>query len=67
VKTIQLELPDDMAREMDRAVTAGCFPNASELVRAALREFVGRRRYELMEQQQLQDVAWAVREKPAGK
>ena len=67
MKTLQLELPDDMAREVEQAVATGRFQNAAELVRAALREFVGRRRFELMEQQQLQDVAWVLREKPAGK
>jgi len=67
VKTLQLELPDDMAREVEQAVATGRFQNAAELVRAALREFVGRRRFDLMEQQQLQDVAWILREKPAGK
>ena len=67
MKTLQLELPDDMAREVEQAVATGRFQNAAELVRAALREFVGRRRFELMEQQQLQDVAWILREKPAGK
>lgn len=51
-----------MAREVEQAVADGRFENAADVVRAALREFVGRRRYELMEQQQLQDIAWAVRE-----
>jgi Arc/MetJ-type ribon-helix-helix transcriptional regulator len=67
VKTLQLELPDEIAREVERAVADGRFENAAEVVRAALREFVGRRRYELMEQQQLQDVGWVLREKPGGK
>lgn len=64
MKTLQLELPDEMAREVEKAVAEGRFENAADVVRAALREFVGHRRYELMEQQQLQDVAWAVRETP---
>jgi len=37
------------------------------LVRTLLREFISHRRYELMEQQQLQDSAWALREKSSGK
>ncbi|MFA5191649.1 MAG: hypothetical protein WC740_13035 [Verrucomicrobiia bacterium] len=64
MKTLQLELPDEMAREVEQAVADGRFENAADVVRTALREFVGRRRYELMEQQQLQDIAWAVRETP---
>ena len=67
MKTLQVELPDGMAREVEQAVEAGVFQNTAEVVRAALREFVSRRRYELMERQQLDDVAWALREKSAGK
>ena len=67
MKTLQVELPDAMAREVENAVEAGVFENATEVVRVALREFITHRRFELMEQQQLQDIAWALREKPAGK
>lgn len=67
MKTLQVELPDEMAREVENAVEAGTFKNAAEVVRASLREFISRRRFELMEQQQLEDVAWALREKPAAK
>jgi Arc/MetJ-type ribon-helix-helix transcriptional regulator len=67
MKTLQVELPDEMAREVENAVEAGTFENAAEVVRASLREFISRRRFELMEQQQLQDIAWALREKSAAK
>jgi len=67
MKTLQVELPDEMAREVENAVKTGTFENAAEVVRASLREFISRRRFELMEQQQLQDVAWALREKSAAK
>ena len=67
MKTLQVDLPDQMAREVERVVEAGVFEDAAEVVRAALREFVARRRFELIEQQQLRDIAWALREKPAGK
>jgi Arc/MetJ-type ribon-helix-helix transcriptional regulator len=63
----QVELPDEMAREVENAVETGTFENATEVVRASLREFISRRRFELMEQQQLQDIAWALREKSATK
>lgn len=56
-----------MAREVENAVEAGTFANAAEVVRASLREFISRRRFELLEQQQLQDVAWALRDKSGGK
>jgi Arc/MetJ-type ribon-helix-helix transcriptional regulator len=67
MKTLQVELPDEMAREVENAVEAGAFENAGEVVRVSLREFISRRRFELLEQQQLQDIAWALREKSAAK
>jgi Arc/MetJ-type ribon-helix-helix transcriptional regulator len=67
MKTLQVELPDQMAREVEQAVEAGVFQNATEVVRVALREFISRRRFELMERQQLDDIAWALREKSARK
>jgi len=65
MKMLQVELPDQMAHEITDAVETGKFENATEVVRAALREFISRHRFELMEQQQLKDVAWALNEKPA--
>jgi len=59
MKTLQVELPDQMAHEIADAVEAGKFENATEVVRAALREFISHRRFELMERQQLDDIAWA--------
>jgi Arc/MetJ-type ribon-helix-helix transcriptional regulator len=56
-----------MAREVEQAVKTGVFENTAEVVRVALREFISRRRFELMERQQLDDVAWALREKSGGK
>ena len=67
MKTLQVELPDQMAREVEDAVRAGGFENAAEVVRMAVREFISHRRFELLEQQQLKDIAWAVREKGPGK
>lgn len=62
MKTLQIELPDEMAREVEGAVRSGVFHDADEVVRTALREFISTRRFELQEQQQLQDIAWALRE-----
>jgi putative addiction module CopG family antidote len=67
MKTLQVELPDQMAREVETAIETGKFENATEVVRAALREFISHRRFELMEQQQLKDIAWALNEKSAPK
>ena len=67
MKTLQVELPDQMAQEVETAVETGKFENATEVVRAALREFISHRRFELMEQQQLNDIAWALNEQPSAK
>ena len=67
MKTLQVELPDQMAQEVETAVETGQFENATEVVRAALREFISHRRFELMEQQQLNDIAWALNEQPSAK
>lgn len=63
MKTLHVELPDEMAREVENAVQAGAFENATEVVRTSPREFISRRRFELMEQQQLEDITWVIREK----
>lgn len=63
MKTLRIELPDQLAREIETAVESGRFENPAEVVRAALREFLTRQRLELLEQQQLQDIAWALGEK----
>jgi len=63
MKTVQIDLPDQLARDLEKAVESGRFESPAEVVRAALREFLAARRFELLEQQQLQDVAWALREK----
>ncbi|MCL5097489.1 MAG: hypothetical protein M1608_08170 [Candidatus Omnitrophica bacterium] len=65
MKTLQVELPDQMAREITEAVETGKFKNATEVVLVALHEFISSRRFELMEQQQLKDIAWVLNEKPA--
>ena len=67
MKMLYVELPDDMAREVDEVVEAGTFADAHDVVRASLREFISGRRFELIEQQQLQDVAWALSQKPVAK
>ena len=64
---LQVELPDQMAREVEDAVKIGAFEDSAEVVRVALREFISHRRFELTEQQQLRDVDWALHEKPVGK
>ncbi len=63
MKSIQLELPENVATELEQLVRAGWFRSEGELLKAALTEFVRRHRLELEEQFQRDDIAWAVREK----
>jgi Arc/MetJ-type ribon-helix-helix transcriptional regulator len=62
MKTISIELPERITDEIDALVENGWFANEAELVRAALWEFVRRNRFELGEQFQRADIAWAVRQ-----
>ncbi len=64
MKTLQIDVPDQLALEVEAAVSQGAFGDVGEVVRTALREFISGRRFELQEQQQLEDIAWALREKP---
>lgn len=59
MKTLQVNLPGQIVRDVDNAVKTGKFQSADEVVLAALREFITRRRHELQEEQQLEDIAWA--------
>ena len=63
MKTMQVELPDKLAQELDTIVQAGWFHSASEVVRRALVEFIRHHRFELLEQFQRDDIAWALRHK----
>ncbi len=65
MKSLQIELPDKLATELDALVQAGWFHSEDELVRLALVEFVRRHRLELLERFQREDIAWALRQKRA--
>ncbi len=61
MKTMTLELPENLATDVDNAVKAGWFTDPQEAVCQAVREFLNSRRLQLQEQQQLEDVEWARR------
>lgn len=63
MKSINVELPDKLAQELDAMVKAGWFSNEAEAMRLALREFVRRNRLELLERFQREDIAWALKQK----
>ena len=64
MKSITVELPDRLAEELGAMVGGGWFTSEAEAVRAALMEFVRRHRPELVERFQLEDIAWALDQKP---
>lgn len=58
--TISLELPEPLAEALkEAAMETGS--DARELALAALRDFLARKRYQLIESQQLEDIAWVRR------
>jgi len=61
MSTLTLELPEALTAELDAAVEEGWFTSQAEAVRAAVRDFVSHRKLDLMEQQQLADIAWALK------
>lgn len=65
MKTFELEVPDQLAKEMEGLVEAGWFASQAELARLALAEFVQRHRFELEEKFQRDDIRWALELKGA--
>jgi Arc/MetJ-type ribon-helix-helix transcriptional regulator len=65
MKSIQIELPDKLAVEVNALVEEGWFANETEIVHLALAEFVRRYRFALMEQFHRDDIAWALQQKKA--
>jgi Arc/MetJ-type ribon-helix-helix transcriptional regulator len=65
MKSIQIELPEKLAHELDTLVQQGWFRSEEEAIRFALLQFLRRHRLELLEQFQRDDIAWALRQKDA--
>ena len=65
MKTIQIELSEKIASEMESLVSEGWFTDEKEIVHLALAEFVRRYRFALLEQFQLEDITWALTQKPS--
>ena len=63
MKVVQIELPDNVAAEMEALVKGGWFMDVGEIVRLALMEFVPRHRLSLSEQFQREDIAWALQQR----
>ncbi len=60
MKTLELELPDQLARQIADLVRAGWFVSEAELARQALADFVRDQRFQLQEQFQREDIQWAL-------
>jgi Arc/MetJ-type ribon-helix-helix transcriptional regulator len=65
MKTLTLELPERVARDVEGLVRAGWFSDEAEVVRLALIEFLNRHQFQLAEQHQREDIAWALEQKTA--
>lgn len=65
MKAIHVELPDKLAAEVKAYVEAGWFGSEADVVRAALLDFVRRRRVDLLERFMRDDIAWALKSKNA--
>lgn len=61
MSSVTVELPDALAAELNAAVRAGWFATQAEAVRAAVEEYFGEEKLARLEQQQLSDIAWAVK------
>jgi len=65
MKAIHVELPDKLAAEIEAYVQAGWFGSEGEVIRAAVADFVRRRRLELLERFMRDDIEWALKLKNA--
>lgn len=65
MKAIHVELPDKLAAEIEAYVQAGWFGSEAEVIRAAVADFVRRRRVELLERFMRDDIEWALKLKNA--
>ena len=65
MKTINLDIPEKLAVEIEKYVKGGWFSDEAELMREALREFIRHHRPMLMERFMEEDIEWAVNIKKA--
>lgn len=61
MKSVQVELPDKLAAEVEAYVRAGWFGSEAEVIRTALAEFIRRNRLELLERFMREDIDWALK------
>lgn len=61
MRTVTIELPDQLWRQLEAMVGAGWFKDEGEALRLAVTEFIRHRPLELAERFQREDIAWALR------
>ncbi|MDA1192171.1 MAG: hypothetical protein O3A46_10880 [Candidatus Poribacteria bacterium] len=59
MKSLNVELPDVLASELERFIHSGRFHTEQELVQYALLDFVRRNDMELAKRYQMEDIEWA--------
>ena len=64
MKTLEIEIPDQLGRQIDDLVRRGWFADEKDLARQAPGDFLRHRRLELQEEHQLDDIEWARRLEP---
>ena len=62
MKSFVIDLPDQVAAEVQNLVTTGWFISQDELVRLAILEFLKNHHLQLMEKFQLEDIDWALQQ-----
>lgn len=66
MKTLEVALPDRLAKQVKQLVEQGWFLDEAEVARQALSEFLSQHRFELQEQFQREDIRWALSLKEGG-
>ncbi len=66
MKTLEVTLPDRLAKQVKQLVEQGWFLDEAEVARQALSEFLSQHRFELQEQFQREDIRWALGLKEGG-
>ena len=67
MKTLSIDVPDNMADQIKDFVKTGFFTSEPDVVLAAMTEFIRRNRIDLMERFAHEDIEWAKNEAKATK
>jgi Arc/MetJ-type ribon-helix-helix transcriptional regulator len=62
-KSVTVELPQQLAQQLEALVRSGWFTSEEEGLRVALMDFLRHQRADLVEEFQREDIAWALRQK----